>query len=274
MSLKELAEQTLRLVDRGTYVTADGREVPIGDAVRAARDGARLYTPEGVRALVEAQRAADGATSIEVTPEGTVGAALRLVREGAREVCILNFASARNVGGGFLGGAQAQEEELCRCSALYRCLETQRAYYDANRAVRSALYTDHLIYTPRVPFFRDEARELLPAPVLLSVITAPAPNTGAVEQSHPEELPELRRAFYRRSEQILAAAAANGHAHVVLGAWGCGAFRGDPELAADAFGAALEGRFRGHFARVVFAVLVKAKRDQANLHAFRARFGS
>ena len=62
-----------------------------------------------------------------------------------------------------------------------------------------------------------------------------------------------------------------GHAWLVLGAWGCGAFAGDPALAADAFAGALETRHRGAFERVVFAVLVARPRDRANLEAFRRR---
>lgn len=278
MSLTGMAQETLGIIHRGAYDSA-GERVDISESVQAAIAGTRLYTPEEVRGLVEVQCATEGKTQIEVTTEGTVAAGERLVElgasvRGAPDVCILNFASARNPGGGFLGGARAQEEELCRCSALYPCLEKQRAYYDANRAVQSAIYTDHLIYSPRVPFFRNEARELLSTPVPLSVITSPAPNTGAVARNSPDELPALRQAFYRRSEQILAVAAANGHERLVLGAWGCGAFQGDPVLVAEAFAAALDGRFQGRFARIVFAVLVRAKRDRSNIDAFRARFPS
>lgn len=37
-------------------------------------------------------------------------------------VCVHNFASASNPGGGVTRGANAQEECLCRCSSLFFCL--------------------------------------------------------------------------------------------------------------------------------------------------------
>ena len=93
--------------------------------------------------------------TIEVTAETTQHAARRLVEsESVADLVLLNFASARNAGGGFINGAKAQEEDLCRCSGLYQCLISQRGYYDANRKQESALYTDHLIYSPNVPWFR------------------------------------------------------------------------------------------------------------------------
>jgi uncharacterized protein (TIGR02452 family) len=42
---------------------------------------------------------------------------------------------------------------------------------------------------------------------------------------------------------------------LVLGAWGCGVFKNDPEQIAELFRSALAGRFRGAFTHVVFAVL-------------------
>jgi uncharacterized protein (TIGR02452 family) len=274
VSLASIADDTLRIIDAGAYQSEAGRRVDIAAAVRRAIEGTRLYRPEELTRLVEQAAPGAQATRIEVTGESTTGAGLRMAHEGATNVVVLNFASARRPGGGFLGGARAQEEELCRGSALYRCLETQPAYYQANRNQRSAVYTDHLIYSPAVPFFRDDARRLLDTPTRLSVITSPAPNTGAVQQNTPHELPLLREAFHRRAQHILAVAAAQGHANLVLGAWGCGAFRGDPELAADAFARGLDGPFHGRFERITFAILVKREADSPNLTAFRQRFGA
>ena len=58
-----------------------------------------------------------------------------------------------------------------------------------------------------------------------------------------------------RIVKVLAAAQANGHDALVLGAWGCGNFANDPALIADLFRQALQGPFKGAFRRVTFAVI-------------------
>ena len=272
MSLRHLAEETLRISDTGFY-ELDGRRIEIGDAQRAAVQGTRLLRPSELERLV-----AGGApehrferTEITVTQEKTQQAARRAAHDGVEDVLLLNFASARNVGGGFLNGARAQEEDVVRSSGLYRCLETQPEYYTANRATPSTLYTDHLIYSPRVPFFRDAGPELLPTPFLASVITAPAPNAGEYLRKETGGKPELRATLVRRAAYVLAAAEAYRHSALVLGAWGCGVFRNDASEVADAFFSHLESpRFRSSFARVDFAVFDPSP-NLVNFHAFESR---
>ncbi|MEO0601399.1 MAG: TIGR02452 family protein, partial [Myxococcota bacterium] len=92
----------------------------------------------------------------------------RVQDEGRHDLVLLNFASARNPGGGFINGARAQEEDIARASGLYPCLLQAPVYYDANRETRSLLYTDHLTYSPRVPFVRERNRRLLETPFLAS----------------------------------------------------------------------------------------------------------
>jgi len=210
---------------------------------------------------------------MEVTPETTTAAAHRLVHvEGVERVAALNFASAKNPGGGWLGGARAQEEDLARCSALYRCLLAQPRYYEANRAHPSFLYTDHVIYSPAVPFFRDDDHRLLEEPFPVSIITAPAPNAGEALRRDPSAGPQLRAVLASRAGKVLAVAAHQGHRTLVLGAWGCGVFRNDPRNVAGVFDDWLRSQdVSGVFERVVFAVYDRT-RTRGALRAFEGRF--
>jgi uncharacterized protein (TIGR02452 family) len=187
---------------------------------------------------------------------------------------LLSFASARNPGGGFINGAKAQEEDLARCSGIYPCLLTQPTYYDINRASDSLLYSDYVIYSPKVPWFRVRNRELLDDVFLASVITAPAPNAGQALRRDPECSPEIASTLRQRAGIILAIARDHGHRSLLLGAWGCGVFRNDPNMVADVFGEWLKDRrFLGCFDRVTFAIYT-SKNNLETLIAFQKRFKS
>jgi uncharacterized protein (TIGR02452 family) len=135
------------------------------------------------------------------------------------------------------------------------------------------LYTDHLIYSPHVPFFRDDRLELVEEPYLCSVITAPAPNAGeAVRKGEPRAA--ISAALRQRAGMVLAVAEDAGERTLVLGAWGCGVFRNDPVEVAEVFATWLASdRFRGAFDHVTFAIYDRSK-TQATLRAFEARFSS
>ena len=274
-SLVEVARETLSILEAGGYAAPSGGAVPLRERIEAAVRGTALYRPADLDAPMA--EPADGRTGrrplVEVTPETTARAARRLLEaEGERRVAALNFASARNPGGGFLTGASAQEEDLARCSALYACLRGQDAYYLANRAHPSALYTDHVLYSPEVPFFRDDRLALLEVPFAVSIITAPAPNAGEVLRRDPAALPAVRTTLEARAARVLAVAADRGHRCLVLGAWGCGVFRNDPRHVAGAFDRWLSGPFAGAFDRVVFAVYDR-RPGQPDLRAFEEQFG-
>ncbi|GGS77176.1 TIGR02452 family protein [Streptomyces griseoviridis] len=246
--LRDLARRTEQIVADGAYRAPGGREVTIAGAVEAARAGTRLHGPEPV----PVPRVPPARTRVEVTGESTLAAARRL----GGDVAALNFASARNPGGGHLNGAQAQEEALCRASALYTCLLRVPAFYDHHRAHRDPLYSDRVIHAPAVPVFRDDHGHLLDEPYPVSFLTAAAPNAGVLLRTAPERAAGLPRALAVRAERVLETAVAHGHRRLVLGAWGCGVFRNDPDQVADAFRTLLGpgGRFASAFTHVVFGI--------------------
>jgi uncharacterized protein (TIGR02452 family) len=245
-----LGQETERILARGHYTTDQGAVVDLVPLIAHARAGVHSYPPE---AALPAQLPGSYATTYEVANETTLAAARRLVAAGAR-VAALNFASARHPGGGWLSGAQAQEESLARASALVPCIADDPMYARHER-IRDALYTSSAIYSRAVPVFRGDDGRLLEAPYCIAFITAPAVNAGVVLERDPSRRLEISAAMRDRVARVLAIAATHGHDALVLGAWGCGVFKNDPAEIAEQFAAALRGPFAGAFATVVFAVL-------------------
>lgn len=274
--LKALAQETLRVATAGHYTAPSGARRSIAELQRDALANTEHFTPEHEDELFRALRGLERSRKpvvTEVCRGGTTTCGRRLAQtEGRPHVVALNFASGRNPGGGFLKGSVAQEEDLARCSGLYPCLAQRDFFYEKNRASGSALYADELIYSPAVPFFRDEALNLLEEPFALSIITSPAPNAGIALERDASSGPAVEAALTRRAWQVLAVAAAKGHRTLVLGAWGCGVFRNDPAVVARVFADWLAHEdFRGAFEHVSFALL--ARKPSENLRAFEARFG-
>jgi uncharacterized protein (TIGR02452 family) len=255
----ECAKQTVEIVERGAYQSACGRDVNITKSVYDCLNSTRFFSPEDldrVRNEVLAQPAEGLASTLEVVNETTLSGIARTLSRPNTPIAVLNFASARNPGGGFLNGSQAQEESLARSSALHASLNRAWTFYERHRASPSLLYSDAMILSPGCPVFRDDAGNLLEEPQAVTFITSPAPNAGACADKRPEELPLIPEVLRRRSELVLALAASHGYKHLVLGAWGCGVFRNDPTVVAESFvGHLRHANWRGRFERVVFSVL-------------------
>ncbi len=273
---QELARQTVDIVGRGSYTSAAGRAVDIADAVRVCLDATRFFPPEEVDRVCQdvlARPTGGFVTSFEVVNETTLAGIARVLSDGRGPVAALNFASAKNPGGGFLNGSQAQEESLARSSALHASVLRAGEFYQQHRASPSLLYSDAMILSPGCPVIRDDAGALLDEPRLATFLTSAAPNAGAAAASRPAEVPLIPDVFRRRSEYVLALAAAGGYPRLVLGAWGCGVFRNDPRVVAAAFTDHLRrGTWAGRFERVVFSVLDTSPARET-FAAFQAALG-
>lgn len=275
-----LAKTTLQVMDVGRYVNPQGESVSIAEAMEACNAGSEFYEPVELERLREDVVAApcpyDG-TRFEMANETTLeGAAALSSVEDTGRIGVLNFASAKNPGGGFLGGSQAQEESLARSSALYGSLNLfHTEYYEAHRNQRDAFYSDRMIYSPGCPVFRDDAGAFLDASYEVDFLTSPAPNAGAIQKHRPLMVAEIPGTLQTRMDKVLALFASKGCATLVLGAWGCGVFRNCPQMVAASFAEFLKpgGPYHGRFRQVRFSVL-----DTANglpiYGAFAEYFGS
>lgn len=268
MNYKIIARETMDILARGGYQGPEGW-VDISGMQERSAAGSRFLPDEEAFILPECPRQE---TQMRLTDRSTVGAILDLAAEGKTGIAVLNFASAKNPGGGFLNGAMAQEESLAASGGLYKTLTIHEEYYRRNRACGHMRYTGCAIWSPEVVFFRDENFRLLPRPVTASVLTLPAVNLGQVIQKG-EAVPQAKAAMKERMERALAIFAAMGARELVLGAYGCGVFRNDPREVALWWAQLLAlPEYSGRFAGVTHAVLDRSK-DRKCWRAFAAAWG-
>lgn len=254
--LQAIAKETLDIIKSEMYSPSEDTYVNISDLIDYSISNTKYFPPDHVTDVMV----------IEVTSETTNQAAVRLLSEGYKDIVALNFASATNPGGGWLHGAIAQEEDLCRRSVLYECIRKQTSYYNKNIPNGKKGYTDGMIYSPDVTFFRDEDYKLLEVPYSLSIITAPAPNVWSMDDPSEDNLKEI---FNRRTRKILKIAAEYKHKTIILGAWGCGAFGNNAQMVAESFDEAL--REAPLFEHVCFAVYDSHK-EQPTFNTFNDYF--
>ena len=271
MDRKAIAGQSLNIQERG-YYELEGRKIDFAEQQASSEKNSFLLTPdEGLKLMAGLTPPREGqAAAYKVVNRSAVDCLIELSRAGTRPG-VLNFASAKNPGGGFLNGAMAQEEALAASSGLYKTLLLHPAYYERNRAHKSMMYTHHAIYSPEVVFFRDGNFNLLPEPALASVLTLPAVNMGQVILKG-ENTVLAKQTMEERMRLCLAIFASQGNAHLILGAYGCGVFRNDPNEVAAWWNNLL--RYEGYgrfFEQVIFAVFDRSK-DMKCFSAFDKLF--
>ncbi len=259
---KKIGEETVLILEQGYYVSEKGTHVDVRDEIAYTKEHTVLYRPESFDEIQIKQKYE---TELEVIEATSLDGAYAYLDEG--HVGLLNFASAKNPGGGFLGGSQAQEESLARSSTLYASLMSAWDYYEINRKSKNALYTHHIIYSPQVTVIRSEEGVLLEQPYRVSMITAPAVNAGALRKNHPSYVHQLEETMRQRMRYIFKVAAAQDIEILVLGAWGCGVFRNNPQDIARYFKEELADQ-QGLFKKVVFAIY-DSTTDKDILTAFK-----
>lgn len=272
MDRKAMAKETLQIMKQGYYEPdTEQKRITIKEAMEHSIRDSILISPAEGETLLEtyAVSASCGQPETRVENLSTVDAIRILAEEGKTGIGVLNFASAKNPGGGFLNGAKAQEESLTVSSALYPTLTAHEEYYRENRANRSMMYLDYGIYSPDVVFFRDGTFRLTPTPVTASVLTLPAVNMGQalLKGEDPEKARQVMR---RRMKLALAIFAEQGAKRLVLGAYGCGVFRNDPREVAAWWKELLAEGMGRHFSSVFHAVLDHSK-GQNCIRAFQER---
>ena len=158
-----------------------------------------------------------------------------------KKVAVLNFANNHSIGGAPFSVC-AQEESLCHCSTLFPCLEAMEdQFYDKHRRQYKNgeidfRGNDDLIYTPNVVVFKsDELTDPIYPKMIddwyeVNIITSAAPEIG----SH--RLPRnYEQMITSRIKKILDVAAREHNEVLILGAWGCGAFKNPIDIVARVF---------------------------------------
>ncbi|WP_108869186.1 TIGR02452 family protein [Aquimarina aquimarini] len=267
---KITAKETLKITEQGFYIFDKSIKVSIAKIQEEAVQGTKYYSSQELDTIVnDLEMPNNHDTSFEVVEETTIQSVQRLIKEGYNNPMCLNFASAKNPGGGFFNGAQAQEESIARSSGLYPCQISAIEFYELHRGMKSCIYTDGMIYSPKVPVFRKDNGQLLETPLQSSIITSAAVNTGVVKRFESHKISAIEEIMRIRIDKLLALSTLYKHDTLILGAWGCGVFQNEPKMIARLFSELLKNKYKGVFKKVVFAIYAKNKKF---LEAFQNEF--
>lgn len=184
-------------------------------------------------------------------------------RDSKSQICVLNSADPITPGGEYLDGQPTQEASLCRHTLLYPTLEGNEMYKAIKNGGNQIDGTDIMIFSPDVSVFRDAMYKEFIHPFRINVISScPVDNRKC-------ELVTGPKLMEKRIRKIIKLAAAKKTEVLILGAFGCGAFKNDPKKISDSFYKILvsEG-LKYHFPQIIFAV----SEDPVIFDVFRKRF--
>lgn len=267
-------QETMNICRAGGY-EIDGKCVAIPSMSEVAAASKFYVSPPSVDDVPASVN-----TEIDAVNADCIDVARELVVTGFNTV-MLNMANRHTPGGGVLNGARAQEESLFRqsnlCASLYQYDEYHAGLlglplgdgrYPMDRDTGG-------IYSGRVTFFRTSQRDgdrLVERPFECAVVSVAAiccpdldDNGRLVDWAVVATMKKIRT--------MLRIGLLHGRDAVVLGAWGCGAFRNPPKHMAELFHSVLlEPEFAGKYRKVRFAVIEDHNSGNANYSAFANEF--
>jgi uncharacterized protein (TIGR02452 family) len=275
--LKDIADTTLEAIEAGSMTSA-GISYDLAANIRFSNHNTRYYPPNDNFISTWPSNAPKSSThalpKISILDISTLdGARLLHDKLSSRStsygrIAVLNFASATRPGGGFLGGAQAQEESIARSSTLYPSLMTdvaQQFYQLHDRDRKGGFYYHAMVYTPSVVVVRNDGGDWV-SPFEIDVLTSAAVNAGDVRSKNDKgdrvNSAELERrinaTMMERMARVLFLMEQQGAKNIVLGSFGTGVFRNSVEVVARIWADLLTSqgaRYKHSFDRVVFAIL-------------------
>lgn len=209
--LMKIARDTVSITKNGKY-SLKGKEIKLPER----KDSILITTVEKTNIINnnKEENQKQFKEKVKIKAEGTVDT---IFNSNINNLGVLNFASARHPGGGFLNGAVAQEECLAYCSTLY-VDQLNSPYYTINANNKSKFYTDTMIVS-ETTFFRDSKYNLIEDLQTCTVITCPAVNMKIAKNT-----PEAKQVMKDRMRKILDVFIKYNIKNLVLGAYGCGVF--------------------------------------------------
>ena len=259
--LARVFENTKRDMGRGYFINPNGEQVKFRGVNLMLKNTVKyseLYKDEGKDVYFENPK-------IYVQDIDTFEKAIAL---GSDAVC-LNMASSMSRGGGVVNGSVAQEECLCRRSNLYLSLE----------AVDYPIPVFGGIYSPGVNIYKDRENNELPDIIKTNVISVSAVNRPTLMEDGLHVERRYLGMIKAKIRAILRIAKIHNHTKLVLGAFGCGAYKNPAGHIAELFAKVLsEKEFKNSFEEICFAIIedLNSKRlnnRQGNLIPFARVFG-
>lgn len=260
-------------VFKDTMSCCNDNEILSNAVAQSVKSQCVIHESDSIVLTEKQLRKYDKPAEIIVSTKRTFEAAKDYAHNG-KQVCALNFANAFEPGGGVVWGATAQEEALCRLSTLYPAIATDKMrqeFYNPHRDKCSSLSNGDLIYTPGVKVFKTDTShpQMMPNDQWydVNVITCAAPDLRKASISDQQ----LEQIHQTRAKRIIETAIKFNNDVLILGAFGCGAFRNNPIVVANVYKNILQN-FAYALETIEFAVFAKHELD-VNYSTFKKTLG-